>query len=131
MILIPPIIEPVTLRAGGPSSLEHVDVLNGSVTLYEGAATTDWVFNLRGSATVSLAQTLDIGSMTTAVVIVPLGATPYKPTSFQIGGVGVTPVFQGGPIVSGLPNTHELFTLSVYRKTDGAFMVYVSQSRYI
>ena len=86
---------------------------------------------MRGTSLVTLNDTLANGQIATATFLATNGATPYRPTVFQVDGSAVTPKWMGGTAPSaGNANSIDAYTLSVIKTGAAAFTLLASQTRF-
>lgn len=90
--------EIVTLSATAATGTIAFDTKTQGVLYYQNNATANWVLNVRGDSSTTLASLMDTGDSITVVFLNTNGATAYYNTSVQIDGTttGVTTKWQGG-----------------------------------
>lgn len=88
--------ETTSISATAATGTINLDLANQSVTYYTSNATANWTVNLRGNSTTTLNSFLALNDSITHVFLVTTGTTAYYASAFQIDGVSVTPVWQGG-----------------------------------
>lgn len=74
----------------------NIDILTAGAWYYTVNATANFTLNFRANAGTTLNSHLAVGDSSSVVVLVTNGATPYRPTTFQIDGNAVTPKWAGG-----------------------------------
>jgi hypothetical protein len=124
--------ESVTITAAAPASTTNFDYVTQSIEYYTSNATTNFTLNIRGNGATTLNSLLLVGQSITMVLMVTNGATPYRPTAFQIDGSAVTPEWQGGTApAAGNANSIDVYSFTVI-KTAGSptYVVLASQSQF-
>lgn len=102
-----------TLSATAATGTVNFDCTTQGVLYYTTNATANWTLNFRGSADVTLASMLAVGSPITLIFVNTNGATPYIPNAFTIDGVTVTPKWSGGTA----PSAGNASAIDVYQFT--------------
>lgn len=74
----------------------NINFLTASIWYYTTDASANHTINIRGDASNTLASLLATGDAITVVWIISNGTTAYYPTTIQIDGSSVTPVWLGG-----------------------------------
>lgn len=123
--------EVVTVSATAATGTVNYDVTTQSVLYYTSNAAANWVVNLRGNGSNTLASLLSVGQCLTVAFLVKQGSTAYYNTSVQIDGstTGVTTVWQGGVApTSGDINSLDVYTYTVIRTGSGAYTVLASKT---
>ena len=110
----------------------NLDVLTAAVWFYTTNASANHTLNIRGNSGTTLNSLLAVGDSITAVWLVTNGATPYRPTAFQIDGNAVTPQWQGGTAPSaGNANSVDAYTLTIIKTAaTPTYTVLASQTRF-
>lgn len=72
------------------------DVLVSTIWYYTSNASANHTLNFRGNSGTTLDSILSTGDSISAIWLNTNGATPYRPTAFQIDGSAVTPKWAGG-----------------------------------
>ena len=104
---------------------------NKNILYYTGAATANWTFNVRGSATVSLNTLMSTGQSLTVVFLNTNTASAFYPTAFQIDGSAVTPKWQGGTAPSsGNANSIDSYSYTIIKTASATYTVLASQTRF-
>lgn len=120
------------LVASAATGTIDFDALTASVWAYTSNATDNWTLNFRGSSGATLDSILAVSDSITLVFVAVIGATQYRPTTFQIDGVAVTPLFQGGSApTTGNASSTDLYGFTIV-KTDATptYVVYASQTQF-
>jgi hypothetical protein len=92
----------------------------------------NFTLNFRGDGSTTLASLMGIGTTRTVVFANTNGATPYRPTVFQIDGVPVTPIWQGGTApTAGNASAIDVYTFTIVRpSTPATYIVFASQTQF-
>lgn len=108
------------------------DVLTSNVLAYTLSATAVWTLNFRGSSGVTLNSLLAVGDSITVVFVAAVGAAEYRPTVFQVDGVEVTPLWQGGvaPAIGNASSTDFYSFVIVKIAATPTFVVYAAQTQF-
>ncbi len=88
--------ERCTVSATAATGTVHLDAVTQAVLFYTSNAAANFTLNIRGNSGTTLSSLLAVGDSITVVFLVTNGATPYRPTAFQIDGSAVTPKWAGG-----------------------------------
>jgi hypothetical protein len=125
------IIENSQLIASAPTSTQIVDIESSSIFYHTVANTANWTFNFRWNSTVSLNTQLTIGQTVTPTIITSNGATPFRPTAFQIDGMSVTPRWADALAPStGNANNIDIYSFSIIKTAASTFLVLASLARF-
>lgn len=110
----------------------NFDALTSSAWYYTTNATANWTLNFRGSSTVSLNTLLTTGDSITLSFAAAQGTTPYRPTTFQIDGSAVTPIWQGGVApTSGNASSTDVYVFSIVKTAaTPTYVVFASQTQF-
>ena len=118
----------------GATGTVTIETQTSSVELLQTAATSDWVVNVTGSASpaVTLNSILAVGEQISAVLITPIGATAYEPTSLQIDGTtsGVTLKWLGGSAPTGNINSTDAYVYTIIKTAASTYTVLASQNKF-
>jgi hypothetical protein len=126
------ILEDVTITASAPTATTNFDYVTQSIQYYTSNASTNFTLNIRGNSVTTFNSLLTAGQALTMVLMVTNGATPYRPTVFQIDGSAITPEWQGGTApTAGNANSIDVYSFTVI-KTAGSptYVVLASQSQF-
>lgn len=103
----------------------------GSIWYYTSNATANFTLNFRTSSTTALNTTLAVGESVTVVFMNTNGATPYRPTAFQIDGASVTPKWLGGTApTSGNASAIDAYTFVIVKTASATYTVLASQAKF-
>ena len=93
------------------------DVRSGSIQHYVNTPGANWVLNIRGDSSTSLASLIGVGESVTAVSSVTIGNTSYYNTGITIDGTnnGVFLKWLGGTSAYGNTNTSDIYSYTVLR----------------
>jgi hypothetical protein len=118
----------------GATGTVNIETQTSSVELLQTAATSDWVVNVTGSVSpaVTLNSILAVGEQISAVLITPICATAYEPTSLQIDGTtsGVTLKWLGGSAPTGNINSTDAYVYTIIKTAASTYTVLASQNKF-
>jgi hypothetical protein len=122
--------ETTTITATVPPSTVNFDAATQSVLVYTTNANATWITNLRFSSGTTLNTALATGQSLSVTLMAAQGATAYLGVVFQIDGVTVTPLWQGGlPTAAGASGT-DVYTFTVTKTGSAAYRVIASMSSF-
>jgi hypothetical protein len=128
--------ETVTVSATAATGTVNVDLSTSAVKYFTSNASADWTFNFRGDGSTSLNSLLSNGQSATVAFLVTNGATPYKPTVFQVDGAAVsvgagTLKWNGGNApAAGNANSIDSYTFTIIKTASETFTVLGAQSKF-
>jgi hypothetical protein len=124
--------ELVTITAAAPAATTNFDYVTQSIQYYTSNATTNFTLNIRGNNVTTFNSLLTAGQALTLVLMVTNGATPYRPTVFQIDGAAVTPEWQGGTApAAGNANSIDVYSFTVIKTAaTPTYVVLASQTQF-
>jgi hypothetical protein len=123
--------ETVTVSATAATGTVNVDLSTSAVKYYTSNATADWTFNFRGDGSTTLNSLLSNGQSATVAFLVTNGATPWKPTVFQVDGSAVTPKWQGGTApAAGNASSIDSYTFTIIKTASATFTVLGAQTKF-
>ena len=110
----------------------NFDVLTAGVWLYTSNASANFTLNFRGNSGTTLNTALATGDAITVVFINTNGATPFRPTVFQIDGSAVTPLWQGGTApTAGNASSRDAYTFTIIKTAaTPTYLVLAAQTRF-
>ena len=110
----------------------NVDAVTSTAWYYTTNATANWTLNFRGNSTTTLSSLLAVGDSITIIFAAAIGATQYRPTTFQVDGSAVTPLWQGGSApTSGNASSTDLYVFTVLKTAaTPTYTVFASQTRF-
>lgn len=110
----------------------NVDAVTSTAWYYTTNATANWTLNFRGNSTTTLNSLLTVGDSITIIFAATIGATQYRPTTFQIDGSAVTPLWQGGSApTSGNASSTDLYVFTILKTAaTPTYTVFASQTRF-
>ena len=109
----------------------NVDLLTGAVTYYTVNAGANFNFNIRGSSTLSLNNTMVVGQSATVALLTTQGSTAYYPTALTIDGVSVSVRWQGGATpASGNALGIDVYTYTIIKTASATWTVLGSQTQF-
>jgi hypothetical protein len=125
------VVETANIVASAATGTINIDFSTNPTVYYTSNATANWTLNVRGTSGVTLNNTLTTGQIATVTFLATNGATPYRPTVFQVDGSAVTPKWMGGTAPSaGNANSIDAYTLAIIKTGNAAFTVLASQTRF-
>ena len=125
------VIETASIVASPATGTINIDFSTNPTVYYTSNATANWTLNVRGTSGVTLNDTLTTGQIATVTFLATNGATPYRPTVFQVDGSAVTPKWMGGTAPSaGNANSIDSYTLAIIKTGSAAFTVLASQTKF-
>jgi hypothetical protein len=123
--------ETATVSATAATGTVQVDISTSAVKYFTSNATADWTFNFRGDGSTTLNSLLSNGQSATVAFLVTNGATPYKPTVFQVDGSAVTPKWQNGTApAAGNANSIDSYTFTIIKTASATFTVLGAQTKF-
>ena len=124
--------EAVTVSATAAATTVTYDVItNKNILYYTSAATANWTFNVRGSASATLNQIMDIGQSLNVVFMNTNTGTAYYPTAFQIDGSAVTPKWSGGVApTAGNANSIDTYLYNIIKTGTSTYTVLAEQTKF-
>lgn len=110
----------------------NVDAVTSTAWYYTTNATANWTLNFRGNSTTTLNSLLTVGDSITIIFAAAIGATQYRPTTFQVDGSAVTPLWQGGSApTSGNASSTDLYVFTILKTAaTPTYTVFASQTRF-
>jgi hypothetical protein len=127
------LLETVSITGAAPTSTQPINVADQAVTYFNVANTNNFIINIRGNSTTTLASILSTGQSATSAIMVTNTGTPYYSSSIQVDGTasGVTTRWQGGVTpTSGNANSIDIYTITVLKTGAGTYNVFASQTRF-
>jgi hypothetical protein len=107
------------------------DVMNDSIQFITANATANGTLNFRGNSSTTLNTFMSNNHSVTCVLLITNGATPFRPTAFQIDGTSVTVRWQGGSApAAGNANSIDAYTFSIIKTASATYTVLASQTRF-
>lgn len=110
----------------------NVDILTSAAWYYTSNASANWTLNFRGNSGTTLASLLSTGDAITVVFASAIGATQYRPTTFQIDGNAVTPKWQGGTApTTGNASSTDIYSFTIIKTAaTPTYVVFASQTKF-
>lgn len=103
----------------GASGTVHVNIDTSTAWYYKENSTADWTLNFRAAEFVTLASRFSANESITVAFSAKNGTTAYRPTTFQIDGVGFTPKWQTGQAPSaGNPSSIDTYVFTIIKLTE-------------
>ena len=123
--------EDINIVASSASATINLDIDTASILYYTSSASANHTLNIRYSASASLDSKLPINDTVTVVWMNTNGSTPYRPTTIQIDGSSVTPLWLGGSAPSaGNASSIDVYTFTIIKTASATYTVLGSQSQY-
>jgi hypothetical protein len=126
-------LEVINVSATAATGTINVEVGSlGSVWYYTTNASANFTLNFRKSSSVSLSTLLAVGQSVTITFLNTNGATPYRPTVFQIDGSAVTPKWQGGSApAAGNASSIDAYVFTIIKTAaTPSYLVLASQTKF-
>ena len=125
------IFEMALIVGAAPGAAPAVNISGGAVQYWTTAATSNWVPNIRFSASTTLNTALAVGDSVTVTMLVTQGATAFFPTAFQVDGAAVVPKWQGGTApTAGNSSGIDAYNYVIIKTAAATFTVLASQTQY-
>jgi len=125
------VVETATISATAATGTINIDFSTNPTVYYTSNATANWTLNVRGTSSASLDSVLSTGQIATVTFLATNGATPYRPTVFQVDGSAITPKWMGGTAPSaGNASSIDAYTLAIIKTGSATFTMLASQSRF-
>lgn len=119
------------VAAGLTTSPYNFDVTDNAVQYLTQDASGSGTINFRGSSSVTLNTFMTTGTAITSALYVTNGATAYYPNDFEIDGVQVIPLWNGGSApTGGNANSVDLYVFNIVKTGNAAFTVFATQVQY-
>lgn len=120
------------LSATAATGTINLNVRTSSIWHYTSNATANFTLNIRGDASTTLSSLLSVGESITVVFANTNGATPYRPTVFQIDGSTVTPKWQAGVApAAGNASAVDFYSITIVKTAaNPIYDVYASQTQF-
>jgi hypothetical protein len=123
--------EDINIVASSASATINLDIDTASILYYTSSASANHTLNIRYSSSASLNSKLPINDTVTVVWMNTNGSTPYRPTTIQIDGSSVTPLWLGGSAPSaGNASSIDVYTFTIIKTASATYTVLGSQSQY-
>ena len=122
----------ITATPAGTTPVLNIDIATSSVEVITADAAANWTTNVRGSSTATLNSMLAVNEQISTVLVVPNGATAYRPTGFTIDGVAVTPKWLGGTApAAGNINSTDVYVYTIIKTAaTPTYTVLASQNKF-
>lgn len=117
--------------AAGPTATQNVYIANGALQYFTVDAVNDWAVNFAWSSTSAFNAVAGVNRAVTVAMIVTQGATPYFPSTFEIDGVPVTPMWQGGVApIAGDASSVDVYTFTIIKTASATYTVLGAVTKY-
>lgn len=127
------LFETGNVTATAPGANVQMDLATQTVQYFTSNATTNTTVNFRGNSTASLDSIMNTGNTVSAAIMITNGATPYRPTVYQIDGTAVTSNIKwqnGTAPSSGNASSVDIYTITITKTGSAAFTVFGSQTKF-
>jgi hypothetical protein len=125
------VVENYLLRGEGATGTLNINISDSSIHYYVNNSSANWTFNFRASDSVSLNTFLSGGQAVTATILITNGATPFRPTAFQVDGVSTTVRWADALVpASGNANSIDIYSFSILKTGNNTFVVLGSFARF-
>lgn len=110
----------------------NVNALTSTAWYYTTNASANWTLNFRGDGSTTLSSLLATGDAITIVFAAAQGTTAYRPTTFQIDGSSVTPLWQGGTApTAGNASSTDVYVFTILKTAaTPTYTVFASQTQF-
>jgi len=110
----------------------NLDVLTASIWYYTTNATANHTINVRGDGSTTLSSLLAVGDSISVVWANTNGATPYRPSTFQVDGSTITPQWQGGSApAGGNASSVDIYVYTIVKTAaTPTYTVFASQTQF-
>lgn len=126
-LVVNEVFEKFNAIPNGATGTVFIDVLTNMTYYYTANATANWTFNIRGDASNTLNNSMEIGESATITFLVTQGPTAYRATTFQIDGVNITPRWADGVVPSnGNANAIDVYSLTVIKTGNATYTLFAS-----
>jgi hypothetical protein len=125
------LLETVNVTATAPATTTNIDVMTQAVQLHTVDATANFTLNIRGNSSTTLNSIMSNAQSVSVALLVKNGATAYYPTTIQIDGTTVTPLWQNGSAPSsGNANSTDSYSFAIVKTASATFTVLASKIKY-
>jgi hypothetical protein len=130
-MVVSDIAETATITSSPATGTFPYDVTSYAVLYSNAVALGNWTLNIRANSSNTLNSIMSIGQSITVVFLVPQSATAYYNNVVQIDGATVTPRWQGGTApTAGNANSTDVYSYTILKVNNAAFIVFASQTRF-
>lgn len=125
------IIESVSIVATAPPTTTHFNCATQGILYYTSNANTNFTLNFRGDASNTLSSILPISRTLTVVLLMTNGATPYRPTQFNIDGTNRTVRWIDGtePTI-GNANSIDAYNFTIIRTAQNSYTILAGLTKF-
>jgi hypothetical protein len=124
--------EKTLVSATAATGTINIDVSSQSDVFYTSSATGNFVLNIRGNGSTTLASILDVGQSLTVVFKNTNGSTGYYLTGIQIDGSSVTPKWLISAPSYGTPSGVDSYSITITKTASApTYVVFASQAGYV
>lgn len=125
------VVETASIVSASATGTINIDFSTNPTVYYTLNASANWTLNVRGTSVASLNSIVSTGQIATVTFLATNGATPYRPTVFQVDGNAITPKWMGGTApTTGNASSIDAYTLAIIKTGNDAFTMLASQTRF-
>jgi len=124
--------EKTTVTASSATGTINFDVLTQGVLYYTANSSANFTLNFRGNSGTTLNSILNTSDSWSVVFLCANGTTAYYPTTFQIDGTTVTPIWSGGTApTAGDASSTNAYTFTIIKTASTpTYTVLAGQARF-
>lgn len=110
----------------------NVDIATSNAWFYTVNSQANFTLNIRYDSSTSLASKVDVGDSITVAFANTNGAGAYYPSTFQIDGSAVTPIWQGGTApTGGNASSVDMYVYTIVKTASTpTYTVFASQNKF-
>ena len=116
--------ESITVSNTAATGTINFECSTYTVLYFTANASANWTLNFRGSSSTSLDSILSAGQSLSAIHIVKNGATGRIPSTIQIDGSAVTPLWSNGQTPVPSPNSTVAYNFTIVKTGTSTFTVF-------
>lgn len=125
------LLERANIVSASAPSIVNIDLLNAPVMYWNGNCTANVTANIRGSSTTTINSAMTNNQTATFALFLPNDAFGYFVEAVKIDNVTVSPVWlNGNTIVSGNPNSIDVYTFTVIKTATATYKVFATLSKF-
>lgn len=125
--------EKINIDASGASGTVTLNAGTAGITYYTGAATANFVIDIRNDGTANINELISTGQTLTHAFLSTNTGTAYYPTEIRVDGgtANVTTEWQGGSSpTGGNANSIDSYSFTTIKTADATFTVLASQTQF-
>lgn len=126
------VLETANIVGTAYSGTVSIQINTGVVFYNTASATGNITLNFIGDGSNSLNSVLGVSKSLTVAILMTNGATPYRPTVFQIDGSAITPKWAGGTAPSaGNASAVDIYSFTIIKTAaTPTYVMFASQTKY-